>query len=80
LEEANLVHVSNLNDAFEKEIRKGILEGTIPSAGYDTAATLGCGKYGDPYITTGCQFTKVFQTPTGHKAPASEIRLLDHDL
>ena len=37
-------------------------------------------KYGDPCIPTGRQSTKVFQTPTGHKAPASKVRLLDHDL
>ena len=80
LEEENLERVSNLNDVIEKEVREGILEGTIPSAAYDTAATSSCGKYGDPFIPTGRQSTKIFQTPTGHKAPASEIRLLDHGL
>jgi len=50
------------------------------SAAYDTAATSSCGKYGEPFIPTGRQSTKVFQTPTGHKAPASKIRLLGHNL
>ena len=80
LEEANLGHVSNLNDVMEKEVKEGILNGNIPSVAYDTTATSSCGKYGDLFIPTGHQSTKVFQTPTGHKAPASEIRLLDHDL
>jgi len=56
------------------------LDGTITSAAYDTAATLSCRKYGDSFIPTGRQSTKVFQTLTGHKAPASKIRLLDHNL
>jgi len=32
-------NVSNLNDVMETEIKEGILNGTIPSAAYDTAAT-----------------------------------------
>ena len=60
LEEANLEHVSNLNDAMEIEVREGILNGTIPSVAYDTAATSSCGKYGDPFISTGHLSTKVF--------------------
>jgi hypothetical protein len=79
-EEANLERVSNLSDVMERATKEGILNGSIPSAAYDTAATSSCGKYGDPFIPTGRQSTKVFQTPTGHKAPASEIRLLEHDL
>jgi len=79
-EEENLERVSNLNDVMEKTIKEGILDGTILSAAYDTAATSSCGKHGDPFIPTGRKSTKVFQTPIGHKAPASEIRLLDHDL
>ena len=50
LEEANLERVSNLNDVMEKNIKEGILDGTIPSAAYDTAVTSSCGKYGDPFI------------------------------
>jgi len=42
LEEANLEHVNNLNDAMEIEVREGILNGIIPSAAYDTAATSSC--------------------------------------
>ena len=72
--------VNNLNDGMEKTTKEGILDGTIQSAAYDTAATSSCGKYGDPFIPTGHQSTKVLQTPTGHKTPASKIRLLDHDL
>ena len=53
LEEANLERISNLNDVMEKEVREGILNGNIPSAAYDTAATSSCGKYGDPFIPTG---------------------------
>ena len=79
-EEANLEGVSRMSDVMERATKEGILNGSIPSAAYDTAATSSCGKYGDPFIPTGRQSTKVFQTPTGHKAPASEIRLLDHDL
>ena len=79
-EEANLERVSKMSDVMERATKEGILNGSIPSAAYDTAATSSCGKYGDPFIPTGRQSTKVFQTPTGHKAPASEIRLLDHDL
>ena len=80
LEEANLEHVSNLYGVMEKEVREGTLNGTIPSVTYDTAATSSCGKYGDPFIPAGRRSTKIFQTPTGHKVPASEVILLDHDL
>ncbi len=41
-EEAHLERVSNLNDVTDNTIRKGILNGTIPSAAYDTAATSNC--------------------------------------
>ncbi len=79
-EEAQLESISKMSDVMERATKEGILNGSIPSAAYDTAATSSCGKYGDPFIPTGRQSTKVFQTPTGHRAPASEIQLLDHDL
>jgi len=73
-------YASNLNDIMEKIIKEGILNDTIPSAAYDAAATSSCGKYGDPFLPNGRQSTKVFQTPTGHKVPVIEVRLLDHYL
>jgi hypothetical protein len=38
---------------MENEIKKGILNGSIPSAAYDTAAISSCEKYGDQFIPTG---------------------------
>ena len=59
-EEAHLECVSNLNDVMESTIKEGILNGSKPSAAYDTAATSSCKKYGDPFIPTGQQSTKAF--------------------
>ena len=51
-----------------------------PSAIYDTGATSSCGKIGDPFLETGKQSTKVFKMPNGHKSPASDLKLLEHEL
>ena len=51
-----------------------------PTAILDSGATSSCGKLGDPFLTTGVKSGKIFQMPNGHKSPASELKLLEHDL
>ena len=51
-EEAKLESISRMSDVMERATKEGILNGSIPSAAYDTEATSSCGKYGDPFIPT----------------------------
>ena len=53
---------------------------TGPTAILDSGATSSCGKLGDPFLETGVKSEKIFQMPNGHKSPASELKLLEHDL
>ena len=64
----------------EPELKRGVLDGTIPSAVSDTGATSSAGLVGDPFIDTDEVSTKVFHLPTGGKAPASKVVKLEHNL
>ena len=47
---------------------------------YDSGATSSCGRIGDPFLETGKKSDKIFQMPNGHKSPASDLKLLEHNL
>ena len=59
------------------EIKKGVLNGTIPSAVYDSGATAHAGMPDSPFIPTGKKSDKIFQVPTGDIIEATEIMELD---
>ena len=67
-------------EAREARIKKGVLDGTIPSAAWDTACTSNAGKPGDPFLPTGLKSSKVFALADGRPAPASTVAKLEHGL
>ena len=62
----------------EGQLKKGILDGSIPSAAYDTACTSNAGLEGDPFIPTDQPSTKMFTVATGHKTPRCRVAKLHH--
>ena len=54
------------------------MNGSVPSAAYDTACTSNAGMVGDPFIHTGRPSTKVFTVAYGHKTPGSTEAKLHH--
>ena len=64
----------------EAQVKRGVLDGTIPSAISDTGATSSAGLIGDPYIPTGVKSKKLFHMPNGTTAPASNVCKLQHNL
>ena len=64
----------------EDKVRKGVMDGSIPSAVADAGSTSNCGKLSDPYVPMGEQSDKVFHTPTGDTAAEADKRLLHHEV
>jgi len=64
----------------EQQLKKGVLNGSIPSAAWDTACTSNAGKIGDPFIPTNQRSTKVFALADGHPAPGTTIAKLHHPI
>ena len=64
----------------EADLKRGVLNGTIASAAWDTACTSNAGKVGDPYIQTSVPSTKVFAVADGHRTPASNVAKLHHNI
>ena len=62
----------------EGQLKKGVLDGSIPSAAYDTTFTSHAGLEGNPFIPTDQPSTKVFTVATGHKTPGSRVAKLHH--
>ena len=54
-------------------MKEGVLNGSIPSAAYDTACTSNAGIIGDPFIQTGQPSTKVFTLVDGHLTSGSTM-------
>ena len=54
-------------------LKRGVLDGTIPSAVSDTGATSSAGLSSDRafFCATGQRSTKIFRLPNGSGAPAS---------
>ena len=62
----------------EVQLKKGVIDGSIPSAAYDTACTSHAGMEGDLFIPTNQPSTKIFTVATGHKTPRSRVAKLHH--
>ena len=65
---------------IEEQLKKGVLDGSIPSAAYDTACTSHAGLEGDLFIPTDQPSTKLFTVATGRKTPGSRVAKLHHPL
>ena len=63
-------------------LKRGVLDGTTPSAVSDTSARSSTGLGSDRafFCATGQQPTKDFHVANGNAAPASEVRLLQQSL
>jgi hypothetical protein len=57
----------------DEELRRGVLDGSIPSAVVDSGATSSVGTPTDPFAKTGQQSNKVFCLPNGATEEAREI-------
>ena len=57
----------------DKELQRGVLDGSIPSAVVDSGATSSVGTPTDPFAKTGQQSNKVFRLPNGATEEAREI-------
>ena len=55
-----------------KQIKEGMMNGTIPAACSDTGATSTAGKESDPFQSTDQPSNKIFVLPTGGLAPATK--------
>ena len=64
----------------EQQIKHGVLDGSIPSAAWDTACTSHAGLVGDPFIQTNRKSTKIFALVDGHPTLATTINLLEHKI
>ena len=60
------------------QLKRGVLDGSIPSAAYDTACTSNAGLEGDSFIPTDQPSNKMFTVATGHKNPGSRVAKLHH--
>ena len=60
-------------DRDDNILRKGVLDGSIPSTAADSGATSGIGTSKDPSKRTGRPSLKKFILPDGNIAPATEI-------
>ena len=61
-----------------QQLKDGVLNGSTPSAAYDTACTFNSGMLGDPFIQTTQQSTKVFSIANGRQNPRPNIPRLHH--
>jgi hypothetical protein len=78
-EQPESIHNVNEKKALKQLIKKGVLNGSIPSIVADSAATSHVGTKHDPFIPTGCTSKKIFQLPDGTRTAASTISELAHN-
>ena len=71
---------SHLKPMSEEELKKGVLNGSIPSAAYDTACTSHAGMPCDPFIQTNTPSTNVFALADNYPIPGSNVAKLHHDV
>ena len=71
-----------MNDitALKKFIKKGVLDGSIPSIVVDSAATSSVGTPTAPLIPTGHISNKIFQLPNGTRTAAATVSELAHNV
>ena len=74
--------INNVTDitALEKFIKKGVLDGSIPSIVVDSAVTSSVGTPTAPLIPTGHISTKIFQLPDGSRTAAATVSELAHNV
>ena len=70
--------LAEMRSLTEKKLREAVLNGSIPSAAYDTACTSNAGMVGDPFIQTGWPSTKVFNVADSKKTSGSTEAKLHH--
>ena len=66
--------------AAQAALKRGVLDGSIPSAAWDTACTSNAGRSCDPFIHTGQPSAKVFALADGRPAPATTVAKLAHNV
>ena len=64
----------------EEEVRKGVLNGTIPCSVVDSGALSSCGETGGPHEGANLVSNKIFNMPMGNQAPASYINKHHHEV
>jgi hypothetical protein len=71
-----------INKFFESAIKRGVLNGTIPSIIVDSAATSNVGATRDQssFVPTGRSSNKIFQLPNGTQTAADSISELPFDI
>ncbi len=74
--------INNVNDVttLEQIIKKGVLNGSIPSIVADSAATSSVGTPTAPLIPTGHKSNKIFQLPDGRRTAAATVSELVHNV
>jgi hypothetical protein len=74
--------INNVNNitALKKFIKRGVLNGSIPSIVADSAATSSVGTPTAPLIPTGCISNKIFQLPNGTRTAATTVSELAHNV
>ena len=62
----------------DQQVKRVVLDGSIPSEAWDTACTSHTGMVGETFIQTKCMSTKIFALANGHPTPATNIAMLEH--
>jgi hypothetical protein len=73
------IHNVNKTKVLKQLIKKGVLNGSIPSIVADSAATSHIGTKHDPFIPMGRTPKKIFQLPNETRTAASTISELVHN-
>ena len=63
-----------------QDIKMKMLKGVVPYMVADSGATSSCGRPNDPFIKTGQPSTKIFHTPFGQVAQATETAQLQYKI
>ena len=71
---------THLGPMSEEELNKGVLNGSIPSAAYDTACTSHSGMPGNPFIQTNTLSKNVFALADNYPIPGSNVANLHYDV
>ena len=69
-----------LGPITKEQLIKGVLNGLIPSAAYDTAYTSHAGMVNDPFIQTNRPSTKILALADGHASSGSNVVKLHHNV
>ena len=62
----------------EQQVKRGVLEGSMPSVAWDTKCTSHAGMVGDPFTETKHMYTKIFALADGHPTTATNIVMMYH--